>query len=85
MIAAAMQDGLRQSGYTVDWARDGREAELALAGAPYDLLLLDLGLRRSGLEVLRAVRARCASVLIVTRATPSDRVEKPTRGRTYRN
>ena len=29
MIAAAMQDGLRQSGYTVDWARDGREAELA--------------------------------------------------------
>ena len=59
MIAAAMQDGLRQAGYTVDWARDGREAELALADTPYDLLLLDLGLpRKSGLEVLRGARAR---------------------------
>src|SRR4249919_2075950 len=58
MIAAAMQDGLRQGGYSVDWARDGREAELALADTPYDLLLLDLGLpRKSGLEVLRAARA----------------------------
>jgi two-component system response regulator QseB len=79
MIAAAMQDGLRQSGYTVDWARDGREAELALAGAPYDLLLLDLGLpRKSGLEVLRSVRARndAVPVLIVTaRDAVSDRVE----------
>jgi two-component system response regulator QseB len=79
MIAAAMQDGLRQSGYTVDWARDGREAEVALAGAPYDLLLLDLGLpRKSGLEVLRSVRARqdAIPVLIVTaRDAVSDRVE----------
>ena len=79
MIAAAMQDGLRQGGYSVDWARDGREAELALAGTPYDLLLLDLGLpRKSGLEVLRAVRAQGDSVpvLIVTaRDAISDRVE----------
>ncbi len=79
MIAAAMQDGLRQGGYSVDWARDGREAELALAGAPYDLLLLDLGLpRKSGLEVLRAARARgnTVPVLIVTaRDAVSDRVE----------
>ena len=79
MIAVAMQDGLRQAGYTVDWARDGREAELAVADASYDLLLLDLGLpRRSGLEVLRAVRARGdpVPVLIVTaRDAVSDRVE----------
>jgi two-component system, OmpR family, response regulator QseB len=79
MIAAAMQDGLRQGGYGVDWARDGREAELALAGTPYDLLLLDLGLpRKSGLEVLRAVRAQgnTVPVLIVTaRDAISDRVE----------
>ncbi len=79
MIAAAMQDGLRQAGYTVDWARDGREAELAVADAGYDLLLLDLGLpRKSGLEVLRGVRARGnpVPVLIVTaRDAVSDRVE----------
>jgi two-component system response regulator QseB len=79
MIAAAMQDGLRQAGYTVDWAHDGREAELGLADTPYDLLLLDLGLpRKSGLDVLRSVRARGNSipVLIVTaRDAVSDRVE----------
>jgi two-component system, OmpR family, response regulator len=79
MIAAAMQDGLRQAGYTVDWARDGREAELGLADTPYDLLLLDLGLpRKSGLDVLRSVRARSnpIPVLIVTaRDAVSDRVE----------
>ena len=79
MIAAAMQDGLRQAGYTVDWARDGREAELALADTPYDLMLLDLGLpRRSGLEILRAARTRGnpIPVLIVTaRDAVSDRVE----------
>jgi two-component system, OmpR family, response regulator len=79
MIAAAMQDGLRQAGYTVDWARDGREAELGLADTSYDLLLLDLGLpRKSGLDVLRSVRARSdpIPVLIVTaRDAVSDRVE----------
>ena len=79
MIAAAMQDGLRQAGYTVDWARDGREAELALADTPYDLMLLDLGLpRKSGLEILRAARTRgnAIPVLIVTaRDAVSDRVE----------
>jgi two-component system, OmpR family, response regulator len=79
MIAAAMQDGLRQAGYTVDWARDGREAELGLADTAYDLLLLDLGLpRKSGLDVLRSVRARSnpIPVLIVTaRDAVSDRIE----------
>jgi two-component system response regulator QseB len=79
MIAAGMSEGLRRAGYTVDQARDGREAELALMGAPYDLVLLDLGLpRKSGLEVLRGVRARgnAVPVLIVTaRDAVSDRVE----------
>lgn len=79
MIAAGMGDGLRRAGYTVDWARDGVEAELALKATSYDLVLLDLGLpRKSGLELLRSLRARgdTTPVLIVTaRDAVSDRVD----------
>jgi DNA-binding response OmpR family regulator len=51
--------GLRQQGYAVDWVKDGVAAELALATEPFDLVVLDLGLpRRSGLEVLRKLRAQ---------------------------
>jgi two-component system response regulator QseB len=79
MIGAGVRAGLREVGYTVDWARDGRQADLALAADPYDLLLLDLGLpRKSGLDVLRGVRARGNDipVLVVTaRDAVSDRVK----------
>jgi len=79
MLGASMREGLRQAGYTVDWARDGGEADLALASEPYDLLLLDLGLpRKSGLDLLRGARARGNGipVLIVTaRDAVSDRVK----------
>jgi DNA-binding response OmpR family regulator len=59
MIGEAVLDALRAEHYAVDWVKDGEMAETALRGSAYDLLLLDLGLpRRSGLEVLRALRAR---------------------------
>lgn len=78
MIGAAAQQGLRQEGYTVDWVRDGREAEHAVANGVYDLVLLDLGLpRRDGLSLLRGWRARgeAVPVVIVTaRDAVSDRV-----------
>jgi two-component system response regulator QseB len=78
MIGAAAQQGLRQEGHTVDWVRDGREAEAAVAGAPYDLVLLDLGLpRRDGLSVLRGWRAKNIEVpvvVITARDAVSDRV-----------
>ncbi|MBL8485117.1 MAG: response regulator, partial [Rhodocyclaceae bacterium] len=69
MIGRAVTSGLRQEAYGVDWARDGQAALLALAGAPYDLVLLDLGLpRKSGMEVLQHLRAagHAMPVLIVT-------------------
>ncbi len=70
--------GLGQAGHTVDWARDGREAQLALAATAYELVVLDLGLPRlSGLEVLRGLRAKGndVPVLILTaRDTLEDRV-----------
>ena len=50
MIGAGLCQGLRQDGFTVDWVRDGRAAELASLEKVHDLLLLDLGLpRKEGL------------------------------------
>jgi two-component system response regulator QseB len=78
MIGDAVQRGLRDQGFVVDWVRDGREAEEALAVESYDMLLLDLGLpRRQGLDVLKGLRARGSDlpVLIVTaRDAVTDRV-----------
>src|SRR5688572_6919541 len=78
MIGAAAQQGLRHEGHTVDWVRDGHEGEAAVAGAAYDLVLLDLGLpRKNGLTILRGWRARGIQVpvlIITARDAVSDRV-----------
>jgi two-component system response regulator QseB len=78
MIGAAAQQGLRHEGHTVDWVRDGQEAEAAAKAGGYDLVLLDLGLpRKDGLSILRGWRARgnAVPVLIITaRDAVTDRV-----------
>ena len=78
MIGAAAQQGLRHEGHTVDWVRDGREAEAAASAGAYDLVLLDLGLpRKDGLAVLKGWRARGLAlpvVIITARDAVSDRV-----------
>jgi two-component system OmpR family response regulator/two-component system response regulator QseB len=69
MIGESIDDGLRGENYAVDWVRDGRDAELALGGVDYDLMLLDLGLPgKQGMDVLRTARKRGADlpVLIIT-------------------
>lgn len=53
MIGGAVENGLHEAGYAVDWVRDGNAATLALAHDVYELALLDLGLpRKDGLTVL---------------------------------
>jgi DNA-binding response OmpR family regulator len=78
MIGRAVVAGLHDGGYTVDWVRDGADAELALASGVYDLALLDLGLpRRDGLEILKGLRrtGRSLPVVIITaRDAVADRV-----------
>jgi two-component system response regulator QseB len=78
MIGEAVRDGLRLEGYTVDWVRDGKAAETALATEDFALALLDLGLpRKDGLDVLKSLRARKGSipVLVITaRDTVKDRI-----------
>lgn len=77
-LGEGLRAGLAQAGFAADWARDGEEAELALAGQGYDAMVLDLGLpKRDGLAVLRRLRAGRNSlpVLILTaRDTVPDRI-----------
>jgi len=59
LLGDAIQVGLRQSGYAVDWMKDGVAADQALSTESYAAVVLDLGLpRMSGLEVLRRLRGR---------------------------
>jgi len=78
MIGEAARQGLRHEGHTVDWVRDGREAEASVASAAYDLVLLDLGLpRRDGLAVLKGWRTRGENVpvlIITARDSVTDRI-----------
>lgn len=78
LLGSAVQAGLEQSGYTVDWLRNGRQAATALRDEEPDLMVLDLGLpEKDGLTVLRELRARDSSlpVLILTaRDTVEDRI-----------
>jgi two-component system OmpR family response regulator/two-component system response regulator QseB len=79
LLGDAIQAGLRQSGYAVDWMKDGATADQALSTEPYAAVVLDLGLPRlSGMEVLRRTRSRNmpTPVLILTaRDTVDDRIK----------
>ncbi len=78
-LGDGIRAGLRQAGYTVDWLKDGRAAQLALETEEYALLVLDIGLPRlSGLELLKWLRnaGKELPVMILTaRDTVQDRVQ----------
>lgn len=78
LLGDGLQHGLAQSGFTVDWVRDGVAAGEALAGEPYAAVVLDLGLpRRSGLEVLERLRAagnRVPVLILTARDAVEDRI-----------
>lgn len=70
---------LQQSGYAVDLATDGIDAEALGDIEPYDLVILDLGLpKRSGLEVLANWRSRgnkLPVVVLTARGSWQEKVE----------
>ena len=69
ILADGLTATLRQSGYAVDWVKNGVEADSALDADEHDLLILDIGLpKKSGLEVLKRLRGRDSRlpVLILT-------------------
>ncbi len=80
LLGDAIQAGLRQAGYAVDWMKDGVTADHALATEAYAAAVLDLGLpRMSGLEVLRRLRSRHVPLPVLI-LTAMDTVEDRIRG-----
>lgn len=79
LLGDAIQAGLKQSGYAVDWMKDGVSADQALSTEAYAAVVLDLGLpRMAGIEVLQRLRGRKnpLPVLILTALdTVEDRIK----------
>ena len=77
-LAEALRFSLTQAGHAVDWVNNGYDADLALKGACFSLLILDLGLPKlDGLEVLKRLRKHDTSlpVLILSgREQPEEKV-----------
>lgn len=75
-LGDALAAGLRQLGHVVDWFRDGAKADVALIDAPYDAVVLDLGLPGAdGMVWLGRWRARAVSVPVLI-LTARDGVEQ---------
>ncbi|SIT36728.1 DNA-binding response regulator in two-component regulatory system with QseC [Paraburkholderia piptadeniae] len=75
MIGEPVVETMRRAGYAIDWAHDGREAELSLDNDVYDLVLLDLGLPKAdGIDVLNRYRRRGGSAPVII-LTARDAVE----------
>ena len=69
LLGDGLASGLSSLGFVVDWFRTGEEADRAVAEAPYDAIVLDLGLPgKSGLEMLARWQSRgqTVPVLILT-------------------
>ncbi|GAB5438267.1 MAG: response regulator transcription factor [Falsiruegeria mediterranea] len=77
-LANAIAYRLRDRGHAVDVLHDGEHADDFLAQDGADLVVLDINLpRRSGLEILSALRARgdgTPVILLTARSETSDRV-----------
>jgi len=76
-IADTLVYALKTEGFAPEWRTTGREALAALAGGPFALVILDIGLPDlSGFEVCKQIRARSAvPVLFLTaRQAEVDRV-----------
>jgi two-component system, OmpR family, response regulator len=80
ILADGVTRSLRQSGYAVDWVKNGAEADSALDTHNFDLLILDIGLPKvSGLDVLKRLRARDSRVPVLI-LTALDGVNDRVRG-----
>ena len=78
LLGDALQVGLREHGFAVEWIRDGAAGEAALASDEFTAIVLDLGLpRMSGLELLQRVRNRgdhTPVIILTAREAVDDRV-----------
>lgn len=80
MLAEAIQQGLRDESYAVDWVGDGTMALSSVAAQTYDILLLDLMIPGpDGLAVLTALREKRNPVPVIV-ITARDDVDMRIRG-----
>jgi two-component system OmpR family response regulator/two-component system response regulator QseB len=79
LLGDALQSGLKQRGFDVDWVKDGIAAELALSAEAFAAVVLDLGLPRlDGLNLLGKERAKGSKVpvlVLTARDAVGDRVK----------
>jgi DNA-binding response OmpR family regulator len=79
LLGDALQSGLKQRGFDVDWVKDGIAAELALSAEAFAAVVLDLGLPRlDGLKLLGKERAKGSKVpvlVLTARDAVGDRVK----------
>lgn len=78
LLGDALQAGLAQAGFQVDWVTDGIAALHAAATASYAATILDIGLPKlGGFDVLQRLRARGTRMpvlLLTARDAVADRV-----------
>ncbi len=80
VLADGLKNSLIQSGYALDLAVNGSDADGILAYQSFDLVVLDLGLPKlSGFEVLKRLRAR-GSKMPVLILTANDNVDDRVKG-----
>jgi DNA-binding response OmpR family regulator len=66
LLGSAIQKGLRQLGYAIDWVQKGADVAVSIATHRYDAVLLDLGLPdMSGEVLLKEIRARDPGICVV--------------------
>lgn len=74
VLGAAIRDHVLSTGHAVDWMQRIDDARLALAGVPYELVLLDLNLPDGrGLDLLKDLRSAGNAVPVII-TTAQDQV-----------
>lgn len=80
VLGDALASSLTRANYAVDWARKGREADIALQDQIYDAVVLDLNLPgMDGFEVLRRLRNRRSGVPVLI-LTARDALDERVKG-----
>jgi DNA-binding response OmpR family regulator len=80
LLGDALQSGLKQRGFDVDWVQDGIAAELALRTESLAAVVLDLGLpRQDGLQLLAKERSKGNRIPVLV-LTARDAVDDRVRG-----
>ncbi len=79
LIGAAIKQALKTGEDTVDWAQDGKLAQLAIDSEDFAVVLLDLGLPgKDGFDILKHIRTerKTVPVIVITaRDAVDDRVK----------